>query len=200
MRLARPLHTSAPLPREEFGFGVGAFTVIDGCEEEPIEIGQDVSVGHHAVIAGGVTLEDGVTVDDYCLIGRGSVIGSNTKVLYGCRIYEDVEAGQRCLLAGSIANWTRIADNVTFMGVVAHSYRRPAPIGDWNSGPVPSPMIGEGAVVGENALLIGGIQIGTGAYVAAGELVRCDVPSHCLFRDAKITPLSLFRGFITSRG
>jgi acetyltransferase-like isoleucine patch superfamily enzyme len=199
MRLSRPLHTNEPSSRQTLGFRVGAFTVIDAHPNEPVEIGEDVSIGHHAVIAGGATLEDGVAIDDYCLVGRGSVIGANTKVLYGCRIYEDVSAGQRCLLSGSIANWTHIEDDVTFMGIVAHSYRRPEPIDHWNSAPVPSPVIGEGAVVGENALLIGGIQIGVGAYVAAGELVRCDVPSGCLFRNGKATPLSLFRGFITSR-
>ncbi|MGN6258710.1 MAG: DapH/DapD/GlmU-related protein [Solirubrobacterales bacterium] len=199
MKISRPLHSSEPLSREAVGLSVGAFTVIEANADEPIKIGKNVSVGHHAVIAGGVTLGDDVTIDDYCLVGRGSVIGPQTKVLYGGRVYEEVRVGQRCLLAGSIANWTQIGDDVTFMGVVAHSYRRPEPIDNWNSAPVPSPVIGEGAVIGENALLVGGIEIGIGAYVAAGELVRCNVPSYCLFRDRKATPLSLFRGFITSR-
>ncbi len=186
-------------PQSIADMSVGAFTVLDATEEEPISVGARVRIGHHALVCAGARLADDVAVDHYCLIGSKSSIGEQTQVLYGARVFESVTIGARCIIGGSVANWSVIGNDVTFMGVIAHTYRQPAPLSDWGTAPVPSPVIGDRAVIGEAALLIGGIEIGEGSYVAAGELVNCDVPPASLFMRGKITPLEKFRGFVRAR-
>ncbi len=102
-------------------------------------------------------------------------------------------------MGGEVANWTILGDRVTFMGSVAHTYRQPHDISDWNTEPVPSPIVGDNAVVGEGALLVGGITIGPRSYIAAREVVRCNVAADSLFLGGRIVPLSRFRGFIRAR-
>jgi hypothetical protein len=68
------------------------------------------------------------------------------------KAFEDVQIGEHCLIGGAVANWTRVEHDVTFMGVVAHTYRQPEAITAWNI----SPVVSDPPVVGEEALLIGG--------------------------------------------
>jgi acetyltransferase-like isoleucine patch superfamily enzyme len=119
--------------------------------------------------------------------------------LYGAKVFESVVIGERCIIGGCVANWSSLGDDVTFMGGIAHSYRQPGVIVEWNTEPVASPVVGDGAIVGEGALLVGGIEIGKGSYVGAHELVKCDVPEASLYLGGKITPLRDFRGYIRSR-
>lgn len=181
------------------GTPVGAFSVLDATPDHPVELGSGVRIGHHALICAGSRLADDVTVDHYCLVGMGSRIGLQTQILYGARVFESVTIGERCIIGGSVANWSVLGDDVTFMGAIAHTYRQPADLSDWGSAPVPSPVIGDKAVIGEAALLIGGVTIGEGAYVAAGEVVNCDIPAGSLFMRGRITPLNKFRGFVRAR-
>jgi acetyltransferase-like isoleucine patch superfamily enzyme len=92
---------------------------------------------------------------------------------------------------------TVVGDNVTFQGNTAHSHKDAT--GDWDETVEPSPVIKSGSVVGVGALLIGGITIGPRSYVAAGELVNCDVPPETVFRGGKLRPLADFRGVIKVR-
>ena len=41
-------------------------------------------------------------------------------------------------------------------------------------------MIGEGAFIGVNSIILGGITIGTGAIIGAGSIVTHDVPDHAI--------------------
>ncbi|MBK7538026.1 MAG: hypothetical protein IPI49_22165 [Myxococcales bacterium] len=108
--------------------------------------------------------------------------------------------GRNTFIGGDVSNWTIIGDDVTFMGRIVHTYRKAGGRDDWvGAGPQPSPRIGDKAIIGENALLIGGIDIGRGAYVSAGEVVKYDVPAGHLAINGELIPLSAFRGFIKSR-
>ena len=197
--LGRAVYTLECVVLDDVAAHVGAFSVLDATPEAPISFGTGVRIGHHAVIRGGARFGDGAVVDDYCLVAENAVVGADSQVLYGAKVFEDVHIGDRCLIGGSVANWTRIGHDVTFMGLVAHTYRQPEAITAWNTAPVPSPVINDRAVVGEAALLIGGITIGEGAYVAAGEVVRCDIPAESLYLRGRIIPLERFKGFIKAR-
>ena len=50
----------------------------------------------------------------------------------------------------------------------------------------PSPIIKTGSVIGIGAILIGGITIGPRAYIAAGEIVKCDVPREQVLHNGKL--------------
>lgn len=147
----------------------------------------NVNIGHHCVIYQSAHLQSDVTVDDYCRIGSRSVIGRRSRVLYGAKIYADVRIGADCIVGGFIPNRVVIEDMVTFFGKIAHSYRDATVL--WDSVQEPSPIVRRGSVVGMDALIVGPVVIGPRSYVAAGEIVRADVPADHIFRNGIASPI-----------
>ena len=161
-------------------------------------IGNRVRVGAFCVIDHGVHIESDVEIDHYCRVAQGTRIGPKTKILYGAQVFENVKIGRDCIIAGHLVDRTVVGDEVTFQGNTAHNHRDAT--GDWDETEEPSPTIERGSVVGIGALLIGGITIGPRAYVAAGEIVKCNVPTEHVLCGGYLRPLSEFRGLIKVRG
>jgi acetyltransferase-like isoleucine patch superfamily enzyme len=161
-------------------------------------IGDGVQIGAFCVIEDGVYIEAGVIIDHYCRISRGARIGRETRILYGAQVFDNVSIGHDCIIGGDLVDRTVVGDKVTFQGNTAHSHKDPT--GDWDETEEPSPVIKDGTVVGIQALLIGGITVGPRAYVAAGEIVTCDVPEDTVLKAGQLRPLSDFRGLIKVRG
>lgn len=161
-------------------------------------IGDGVRIGAFCIIEYGVHIEDYVEIDHYCRIARGTRIGTKTRILYRAQVFDDVRIGRDCIIAGELVDRTIIGDEVTFQGNTAHSHRDPT--ADWDETEEPSPVIERGSVVGFGALLIGGITIGPRAYVAAGEIAKCNVPEEMVLLGQELRPLSYFRGVIKVRG
>ena len=166
--------------------------------DERTYIGDGVRIGAFCVIEHGVHIEANVEIDHYCRIACGARIGAKTRILYRAQVFDNVRIGRDCIIAGELVDRTIVGDEVTFQGNTAHTHRDPT--GDWDETEEPSPVIERGSVVGIGALLIGGITIGPRAYVAAGEIVKCDVPEQTVLQGGKLRPLSDFRGMIKVRG
>ena len=166
--------------------------------DDSAHIGDGVRVGAFCVIEHGVHIAAGVEIDHYCRIACGARIGAKTRILYGAQVFNDVQIGRNCIIGGNLVDRTIVGDEVTYQGNTAHSHRDPT--GDWDETEEPSPVIERGSVVAIGALLIGGIRIGPRAYVAAGEIVKCDVPEETVLNDGELQPLSAFRGVIKVRG
>lgn len=166
--------------------------------DEETYIGNGVRIGAFCVIEYGVHIETDVVVDHYCRISRGARVGTKTRILYGAQVFDDVKIGRDCIIGGDLVDRTIIEHEVTFQGNTAHSHRDPT--GDWDETEEPSPIIKRGSVVGIGALLIGGVTIGPRAYIAAGEIVKCNVPEETVLQGGKLRPLSDFRGLIKVRG
>jgi acetyltransferase-like isoleucine patch superfamily enzyme len=166
--------------------------------DEITYIGDGVSIGAFCVIEYGAHIENNVQIDHYCRISRGARIGNNARILYRAQVFEDVIIGRDCIISGELVDRTILGDEVTFQGNTAHSHRDPT--GDWDETEEPSPIIKTGSVVGIGALVIGGITIGPRAYIAAGELVTCDVPAETVHKGGELQPLSFYRGLIKVRG
>jgi carbonic anhydrase/acetyltransferase-like protein (isoleucine patch superfamily) len=183
----------------DYEIRVGAFTVIDATEDAPVRLGRGTTLGHGVVVSSGVSLGGYVKLDSQTFIGASTSIGDGSEV-HGVKVHRDVVIGRNSFIGGEVSNWTVIGDEVTFMGRILHTYRHPGTADDWrNSAPQPSPTIRDRSVVGEGALLIGGIEIGPASYVAAGEIVKSHVPPEHIAIRGQILPLSEFRGFIRSR-
>lgn len=166
-------------------------------DEEETIVEDGVSIGAFCVINLGATLRTGVTLDDYCKISQGAVIGRMTRILYGKHVYDEASIGENCIIGGHIADRTRIEDNVTFMGEIAHSHRDASL--DWDETAEESPVIRKGSVVGVNALIIGPRKIGPCAYVGAGEIVRTDVGEGMLLSKGVLDSLKKYRGLFKTR-
>lgn len=163
----------------------------------PTRIGRGVRIGAFCLIEHGVHIEDNVEIDHYCQISSGAHIGPNTRILYKAAIFIDVKVGRDCIIAGELVDRTVVGDKVTFQGETAHNHNDPT--GDWDQTEEPAPIIESGCVVGVGAIIIGGIRVGPRAYVAAGEIVTCDVPEGTVIKKGELHPLSYFRGLIKVR-
>lgn len=168
-----------------------------GSPSRLVRLGSNARIGRFAVIEGGVSIGDSFELDDYCAVYSESILGNNVKLLYGKKIYGKAVVGDNCIIGGNVPERCKIADNVTFMGEVAHSHYDPKR--DWDNTDEPSPSVGEGSVVGVNALLVGGITIGRNCYVSAGEILRHDLEDNMVFIKGHIYPLEFFKGLIKTR-
>jgi acetyltransferase-like isoleucine patch superfamily enzyme len=198
--LEQPLFTIAP---QSFAFGsinLGAFCAIEASADCPVRLGRNVKVGHHVTLRGPLTLGDGVEIRDYGSVGSGSSVGDHSIVAYGGAVYKNVSIGRYCIVGGSVDSGTVIGNDVTFLGRVLHNYRTPGTFAELTDGvPSPSPRIQDRAVVGEGSLIVGDINVGEGAYVAAGMVVKSSIPAEHLYCEKGLLPLSRFYGFISGR-
>lgn len=177
---------------------VGHGTIIGyGEAEGAISIGENVSIGAFCVVHYGCTISSDVDIDHYCRVGQGATIGQRSKILYGSQLFNNCTVGSNCIIGGDLSERVVVEDNVTFMGSIAHTHRDPTL--DWDTTDEPSPRFERGCVVGVDALIVGGITIGVGAYVAAGEIVRTDVPPETVLYGGRFMSLQRWRGFIKSR-
>ena len=168
-----------------------------GMPGEPVILGDNFKIGTFCVIEDNVRIGNNALIDHHCVIYTGSRIGNDVKILYGARIYPDASIGHNCIIGGHTPDRIVIGNNVTFMGTVAHSYRNAAI--EWDDAEEPSPVIKDGSIIGLNSLIVGGITIGYNCYIAAGEILRHDLPDNSVFLNGEMHPISKFRGFIKTR-
>jgi UDP-3-O-[3-hydroxymyristoyl] glucosamine N-acyltransferase len=181
------------------GVEIGPFAIVGWEGEPPVTLGPGTKVEPFALIESGVTLGAECLVDAYCRIAAGSTIGDRSQVLYGAAVFESAVIGKGCIVGGNVADRTVIEDFVTYFGEIAHDYRKPRDLAAWDGVESPSPTIRARAVVGQNAVIIGKIEVGAGSYVGAGEIVRVNVPAGHLLRKGEHVPLGKLRGFVSAR-
>ncbi len=181
------------------GVEVGYFSCIGygDIENGKIIIGNNVKIGAYCIVHFGATIGDNVVIDDYSKIGAGVVIESGTRVLYGKHVYDEAKIGKNCIIGGHVADRTIIGNNVTYMGEIAHSHWNPN--GDWDETVEPSPVIKDGTVIGVNALIIGGVEIGPCAYVGAGEIIRTNIGANMAYIKGTVRELAYYRGLFKAR-
>lgn len=161
-------------------------------------INKNVWIGPFVTIYRGARIEEGVKIDPYCRIGHKTIIGKGSRILYGTRIHDNVIIGKDCIISGNCSNRVRIGNNVVHFGRIAHKFNDPC--ANWADTEEPSITIGDGSVVGAQALLIGDITIGKSVYVAAGEVVRESVPDCCIVYKGRIYKHNEWKGSLASTG
>src|SRR5262249_3633761 len=92
----------------------------------------------------------------------------------------------------------KLGNHVTQMGRIAHKFDNPS--AQWSETEEPSPVIGDYAVIGANALIIGPITIGENSYVAAGDVLRKSVPPGCMYYRSRLYKRGEWRGTVASNG
>jgi len=136
-------------------------------------IGRGVIVRSGVVIYEDVEIRDGVEFGHNVLVRELTKIGSRVRIGTQTIIERDVKIGDGAWIQSMvyIPNGTVIEEDV-FIGpnavITNDKYppsRRLAPV-----------VIRRGAVIGANATLVAGIEVGEGAVVAAGAVVTRDVP------------------------
>jgi len=150
--------------------------------EQYIRIGAGTMVGPYTSITAGMApgqemaTDPVVTIGDRCVIGRGSHIVGHWSIEIG----DDIQTGP----------YVYITDQ-------NHSYLDPEqPVGrQW---PVEASVrIGSGSWLGANAVILPGTTIGEHVVVAAGAVVRGNIPDHCVVAGV---PARVVRQWFHDRG
>lgn len=126
-----------------------------------VEIGDDLTTGHNALVREDTTIGDGVIVGTDTVIDGRTEIGSNVSLQTGVYVPTD----------------TTIGDNV-FVGPRVVMTNDPYPVR--RDVDLVGPTLADGVSVGANATILPGVRIGEGSFVAAGSTVTEDVPADTL--------------------
>lgn len=155
----------------------------------PLLDGRQLEAGGNTVIAAGAW------VGQYTLIGRGAIIGADSiiddfvnvqaRAKIGSRVLVTgrswvgigVTVGDDCVVKGHIDDYSQIGAGCRITGDLIHRQLDPTIPWDDPMAEEPSPVVGDGAFVGWRAVVVGGVNIGPGAYVCTGALVTKDVPA-----------------------
>lgn len=125
---------------------------------------------------------EGTCIWQYCVVLKNAIIGKNCNINFNVFIENDVIIGDNVTIKSGVQIWDgiRIMDNafispnVTFTNdLVPRSKIFPEKF--------LITTIEEGASIGANSTIIGGICIGKYAMVGAGSLVNKNIPDHTLY-------------------
>jgi serine acetyltransferase len=150
--------------------------------ERWIEVGDETMIGMHVTMCAGMVpgqdlgAQPVLRVGDRCVIGRGSHIVAHRSVEIG----DDVFTGP----------YVYITDQ-------NHGYTDPdVPVGrQWPSND--TVRVGAGAWIGAGAIVLPGAKIGRNVVVAAGSVVRGEVPDRCVVAGV---PARVVREYIPGSG
>lgn len=131
--------------------------------EEGSIIGADTRVWAFAHIQQGVRIGRGCNICDGSFVERGAVIGDAVTIKHHVAIFDGVTIGHDVF----------VGSNVAFINDQHPRSRQP----DWV---LVKTEVQQGASIGANACILGGVTIGAYAMIGAGAVVTKDVPAHAL--------------------
>jgi acetyltransferase-like isoleucine patch superfamily enzyme len=133
-------------------------------------------IGQFATIGEGVTIGASSLIEDYVEILAHTVIGERVVVTCRSWIGIDVTIGDGSVVRSHIGDSARIGAHCRVAGDLIHRQLDPSLGWDDPGSDESAPIVEDGAFVGWRAVVIGGVNIGAGAYVCAGALITRDVP------------------------
>ncbi len=132
--------------------------------DEPSSIGRGTKIWHFCHIMAGSRLGENCVLGQNVMVGNDVLIGNNVKIQNNVSIYtgvqleDDVFCGPSCVFTNVINPRSQI---------IRRNEYKPT-------------LVRRGATIGANATIICGITIGRYAFIAAGSVVRSDVPDYAL--------------------
>jgi acetyltransferase-like isoleucine patch superfamily enzyme len=147
-----------------------------------IAIGENCSIGPHAVIfydvfiGASTLLGDGASIREGTRIGSRTVIGRYVTINYNTKIGDRVKVQDHSWLAGQMT----IEDDVFISGGVGTSNDNAIGREGYQEAHIRGPHIARGAAIGVGANLLPGVRIGINAIVGAGAVVTKSVPDRAL--------------------
>lgn len=127
------------------------------------EIGEDTAIWQFAIVLAGARIGRNCNINCHTFIEQDVVIGDNVTVKSGVYLWNGVRVGDDVF----------IGPNATFVNdLYPRSKQYPAGFH--------SATLDDGASIGANVTLVGGIRIGAHALIGAGSVVLADVPAHAL--------------------
>jgi acetyltransferase-like isoleucine patch superfamily enzyme len=148
-----------------------------------VTIGQGVRIGTHSVIEECANVQAEVVIGSRVLVAGRSWLGAGAKV------------GDNSIIKGHIGENSRVGAGCRVAGDLIHRQLDPTIPWDDPGAEEASPIVEDGAFVGWRAVIVGGVNIGAGAYICADALITKDVPAgHIACGRNQIMPPDDWRG------
>lgn len=165
-----------------------------GDELAPLLVGPDSLIRSHSVFYAGSSFGRGLTTGHHVVVRDGVRAGKylqvgNASHLEGDSVFGDCVRTNTHVLLGrktTTGSFVHVAPNVA-------TYNDPFPPSEVHLGV----SIGDLAVIAGSALLLPGVRIGFGAFVAAGSVVRGDVPDATCVKGDPAAPFCTLRAFVS---
>jgi len=127
------------------------------------------------------SIGEGTKIWQYCVILKKAVIGKNCNINFNVFIENEVIIGENVTVKSGVQLWDGltiednvfIGPNVTFTNDSTPRSKQPYKLLRTN--------IKEGASIGANSTIIGGVTIGRYALIGAGSVVTKDIPDNTLW-------------------
>jgi len=124
---------------------------------------------------------EGTTIWQYCVILKNAVIGKNCNINFNVFVENDVVIGDNVTVKSGVQLWDGITlensvcigPNVTFTNDYMPRSKQ--------SYELLRTTVREGASIGANSTIIGGLNIGKYALIGAGSVVTKNIPDHTLW-------------------
>jgi len=132
--------------------------------DEPSDLGEGTKIWHFCHVMSGAHIGKNCILGQNVFVGADVVVGNNVKIqnnvsLYaGVTLEDDVFCGPSCVFTNVMNPRSEI--------IRKEEYR--------------ATLIRRGATIGANATIVCGTTVGRFAFIAAGALVRTDVPDYAL--------------------
>lgn len=166
--------------------------------EEPADktiIGPGVYVGYYSIVGSGSAIDEKAIIDDFSIVECEVTLGTNTLVIYRAQICNEAHIGSECVIGGFVAERVVVGDRSRVFGKIVHSQYNPKTAWDSPGAEEGSAVIEEDVFIGFDAIVVGKIKVGVGAYVCAGAVITKDVPpQHVAHGVNKIIPYSEWPG------
>ena len=134
------------------------------CIDEPCTIGPGTKIWHFSHVMRDATLGAGCILGQNVLVASGVVIGNNVKIQNNVAVYTGVELEDN-VFCGPSCVFTNV-NNPRAEIVRRHLYERT--------------LVRRGATIGANATIVCGATLGRYSFIAAGAVVRGEVPDYAL--------------------
>ena len=132
--------------------------------DEGARIGRGTRIWHFSHIMAGAEIGENVSIGQNVNVAGGAKVGNGCKIQNNVSIYDGVELEDEVFCGPSMV-FTNVYNPRAFVSR-KHEYRRT--------------LVRRGATIGANATIVCGVTIGRYAFVAAGAVVREDVPDFAL--------------------
>jgi UDP-3-O-[3-hydroxymyristoyl] glucosamine N-acyltransferase len=150
--------------------------------DRPTKIGAGAWIGHYTIVGEGARIGEGSIIEEHVNIQPWSEIGSRVLVTSRSYIGTGATVGDDCVIRGHVGEHSRVGAHCRIFGDLIHRQLDPTIPWDDPTAEEPDPAIGDGAFVGWGAVVVGGVNVGEGAYICAGALITKDVPAGYIAR------------------
>ena len=132
--------------------------------DEGAKIGSGTRIWHWVHICKGAEIGDNCSLGQNVFVGNQVIIGNNVKIQNNVSVYDGVTLDDGVFCGPSMV-FTNVYNPRSLIPRKSE-YRRT--------------FVGRGATLGANCTVVCGVNIGAFAFIAAGAVIRQDVPSYAL--------------------